>query len=92
MSSTFVKPEIAYNDPVLIENAYCEKNIVYGQHLINNIISFTFCLFVFVPTCVSHKGKAINLGVCFNFKATGMKTSSIRRDIFKPHSDILGFV
>ena len=45
MSSTFVKPEIAYNDPVLNENTYFKENIYNGQHLIN-IISFAFCLFV----------------------------------------------
>ena len=43
---------------------------------------------------MSDKGKAINLGICFTFKATRMKASSIRicRNIFKPHSDLPGFV
>ena len=57
----------------------CKENIIYGQQLINNIISLAFCwfvcLFVSVPTCVSdmYKGKAINLGVCFTFKATDIE-------------------
>ena len=46
MSSTFVRPEIAYNDPLLNENTYCKENIYNSQHLVNNIISFSFCLFV----------------------------------------------
>ena len=46
MSSTFVMPEIACNDPLLNENTYCKENIYNGGRLINNIISFSFCLFV----------------------------------------------
>ena len=46
MSSTFVMPEIACNDPLLNENTYCKENIYNGRRLINNIISFSFCLFV----------------------------------------------
>ena len=46
MSSTFVRPENAYNDAVLNENTYCKENIYNSQHLVNNIISFSFCLFV----------------------------------------------
>ena len=33
MSSTFVMPEIAYNDLVLNENTYCKENIYNSQHL-----------------------------------------------------------
>ena len=46
ISSTFVMPEIACNDPLLNENTYCKENIYNGRRLINNIISFSFCLFV----------------------------------------------
>ena len=87
MSSTFVRPEIAYNDLVLNENTYCKENVYNSQHLINNITSFAFGLFVFVPTCMSDKSKAINLRVCFTFKVSRMKASSIRiRTFLKPHS------
>ena len=48
MSSTFLRPEIAYNDPVLNENTYCKENIYNSQHLVNNISSFSFCLFVWL--------------------------------------------
>ena len=43
MSSAFVMPEIAYNDPALNQNDSLQRNIIHGQQLINNIISFAFC-------------------------------------------------